>query len=320
MGTKSKILALLLVLMLPACRHRGSEGSEISYTRGFPKAVLPAMIQDSQEAAEWLALHFWDGFFCKAGEYGCDSSHVEGVSKDELEQQMANYIYILDNLPMSSAIKAMTDLSNRIEQCEEADTSSTVFETFKVLGEKYLFDPNSPLRNEDYYEPMAKMFSMTSFLTQSEKDRFRYISEKSRLNKVGTKAADFSFTDKRGRSHTLYGIRSEYILLFFSNPGCESCMEIINSLKSSPKVTDMISTGRMAVLNIYIDEDLQAWKDYMPVYPQEWYNGFDPDLVLRNNDIYNIRAIPSLYLLDKDKTVLLKDAVPEKLFDLIERL
>jgi hypothetical protein len=97
-------------------------------------------------------------------------------------------------------------------------------------------------------------------------------------------------------------------------------MEIINSLKSSPKVTDMISTGRMAVLNIYIDEDLQAWKDYMPVYPQEWYNGFDPDLVLRNNDIYNIRAIPSLYLLDKEKTVLLKDAVPEKLFDLIERL
>jgi hypothetical protein len=76
----------------------------------------------------------------------------------------------------------------------------------------------------------------------------------------------------------------------------------------------------MAVLNIYIDEDLQAWKDYMPVYPQEWYNGFDPDLVLRNNDIYNIRAIPSLYLLDKEKTVLLKDAVPEKIFELIERL
>ena len=133
MGTKLKILALLLVLMLPACRHRGSE---ISYTRGFPKAVLPAMIQDSQEAAEWLALHFWDGFFGKAGEYGCDSSHVAGVSKNELAQQMANYIYILDNLPMSSAINAMTDLSNRIEKCEEADTSSTVFETFKVLGEK----------------------------------------------------------------------------------------------------------------------------------------------------------------------------------------
>jgi hypothetical protein len=96
-------------------------------------------------------------------------------------------------------------------------------------------------------------------------------------------------------------------------------MEIINSLKSSPKVTDMISTGRMAVLNIYIDEDLQAWKDYMPVYPQEWYNGFDPDLVLRNNDIYNIRAIPSLYLLDKDKTVIMKDAVTERVLDFVNR-
>ena len=42
--------------------------------------------------------------------------------------------------------------------------------------------------------------------------------------------------------------------------------------------------------------------------------------MLKNNEIYNVRAIPSLYLLDKDKTVILKDAVQEKLLNLIERL
>lgn len=320
MGTKSKIQVLLLFLMLLSCGQRVSESSGVPRTRSFPKAVLPAMIQDSQEAVEWMSLHFWDAFFAKAGEYGCDSAHVAGVSQGELEQQMANFIYILDKVPMSSAIKAVKELSQKIEKCESADTSSTVFETFMELGEKYLYDPNSPLRNEDYYRPMAEMFSRTSFLTKSEKDRYSYIYKKAGLNMVGTKAADFRFTDRRGRNHTLYGIEAEYILLFFSNPGCESCMEIISSLKSSSKVTDMISTGRMAVLNIYIDEDLQSWKDYMPVYPKEWYNGFDPDFVLRNNEIYNIRAIPSLYLLDKEKTVLMKDAVPEKLFNLIERL
>lgn len=320
MGTKSKIPALLLLLMLLSCGQRVSESSGVPRTRSFPKAVPPAMIQDSHEAAEWMSFHFWDGFFEKAGEYGCDSAHVAGVRKSELEQQMANFTYILDRVPMSSAVKAMRNLSQKIEQCESADTSSTVFEIFMQLGEKYLYDPNSPLRNEDYYRPMAEMLSVTSFLTQPEKDRYRYIFEKSGLNKVGSKAADFRFADRRGRSHTLYGIKAEYILLFFSNPGCESCMEIINSLKSSSKVADMISTGRMAVLNIYIDEDLQSWKDYMPVYPKEWYNGFDPDLVLRNNDIYNVRAIPSLYLLDKEKTVVMKDAVPEKMFKLIERL
>ena len=52
----------------------------------------------------------------------------------------------------------------------------------------------------------------------------------------------------------------------------------------------------------------------MPVYPDEWYNGYDPNLVIRNDMLYNIRAIPSLYLLDEDKRVILKDAPQETVF------
>ena len=58
----------------------------------------------------------------------------------------------------------------------------------------------------------------------------------------------------------------------------------------------------------------------MPIYPKEWYNGFDPDLVIRNDKVYNVRAIPSLYLLASDKTVILKDADPERLFSILQTL
>ena len=80
----------------------------------------------------------------------------------------------------------------------------------------------------------------------------------------------------------------------------------------------MISAGNLAVLNIYIDEDIAAWRDYMPVYPEEWYNGFDPDYVIRTDMLYNVRAIPSLYLLDEDKTVIMKDAPESRVFSFIE--
>ena len=73
----------------------------------------------------------------------------------------------------------------------------------------------------------------------------------------------------------------------------------------------------MAVLNIYIDEDLQGWRDYMPIYPEEWYNGFDPDLAIRTENLYDVRAIPSLYLLDEEKRVILKDAPENRLFNLL---
>jgi hypothetical protein len=58
----------------------------------------------------------------------------------------------------------------------------------------------------------------------------------------------------------------------------------------------------------------------MPIYPDKWYNGFDPDLVIRGESLYNVRAIPSLYLLDEDKTVLMKDAPEKKVFDYLNRL
>ena len=97
-------------------------------------------------------------------------------------------------------------------------------------------------------------------------------------------------------------------------------MNIISMLKDEPKVSEMISDGTLAVLNIYIDEDLQTWKDYMQVYPKEWYNGFNPDFVIRNNELYNVRAIPSLYLLDKEKRVILKDAPENKMMSYLVNL
>ena len=71
----------------------------------------------------------------------------------------------------------------------------------------------------------------------------------------------------------------------------------------------------MAVLNIYIDEDLEEWRSYMTVYPEHWYNGFDPDMVIRGENLYNVRAIPSLYLLDRNKTVIMKDAPEARVFE-----
>ena len=140
------------------------------------------------------------------------------------------------------------------------------------------------------------------------------------LNRIGRQAADFRFADRKGRMRNLYDIEAETILLFFSNPGCEACMNIINMLNGTPQVAELIAAGRLAVLNIYIDEDIQAWRSYMPIYPETWYNGFDPDLVLRGNDVYCVRAIPSLYVLDAQKKVILKDAPEQKVLDLLMSL
>ncbi len=325
MKTYVKTATLIILAVLSSCGRRASqESAEQQHTRDFPMVTPPAMMQDTGEIIEYMAMHYWDAFLARPQEadkvYLCDSLHISGVPEGDLEQGFANYIYILENLPIKQAQKAVRQMAVKIDEYESADTSSNIFETFVDMAEKYMFDPNSPLRNEDLYSPFAGVLSQSQHLDSATRDRYDHVAAMCRLNEIGTKAADFRFSDKRGREYTLYGMKTEYILLFFSNPGCHSCLEIINALKEDSTVSQMIADKRLAVLNIYIDEDLKEWKEYMPIYPEEWYNGFDQDLAIRTDRTYNVRAIPSLYLLDADKTVLLKDTTTERLLSAIHNL
>ena len=129
---------------------------------------------------------------------------------------------------------------------------------------KYLYDPNSPLRNEDCYNAFVRRLAGYEGISPEMKKKYEYDARMTSLNRTGTVAADFRFADKKGRMHTLHGIKAPLTLLFFSNPGCDACLNIINVLKGEPQISGLIDSGRLAVLNIYIDEDLQGWR--LPIY------------------------------------------------------
>ena len=74
------------------------------------------------------------------------------------------------------------------------------------------------------------------------------------------------------------------------------------------------------MINIYIDEDLAQWYKYMPIYPENWINCHNEDLKIRWENLYDVRAIPSLYLLDREKRVILKDAPVNILMEQLHRL
>ena len=49
-------------------------------------------------------------------------------------------------------------------------------------------------------------------------------------------------------------------------------------------------------------------------------NGYDHNYAIRTDLIYNVRGIPSIYLLDAEKTVLMKDATPERVLTALANL
>lgn len=311
------IILILAALTAAGCGNRKAEQFK---ALPFPDMAIPGIIEDDQERADFIAEHLWDRLTDPERSYPSDSVLVSGVLKKDVEEIFANWLHILEMTDLKTSEKAIKRMFERSIACERKDTSSNIFETFVSLAEKYLYDPNSPMRNEEYYLHFVCLMADFNGFEPEIRAKYSYQKEMCAMNRIGHKAADFRFTDNRGKIRNLYDIEAQTTLLFFSNPGCDACMNIIEMLKCDFKVAEMISEGVLAVLNIYIDEDLEAWKEYMPIYPKEWYNGFDPDLKIRTDNLYNVRAIPSVYILDKDKKVIMKDAPEGRMMSYLSSL
>ena len=323
----------LAAVLLCGCGNHGGSASSGPATapsvREFPMFRIPSMYTDPYDRMVYAAEHYWDAFLSTDSVWPCDSLTINGVPAETVEEHFATYVELLIQLlsmpagqtdvaasvsVVSDARKGISSLFRHVEAKQKSDSLSNVFDRFASLAEKYLYDPNSPYRNEDLYLPYVQGLAVSLLTDPLMVPAYSHDAEMCAMNSVGSKVPDFVFKDIDGGSHSLYGVKGTFTLLFFSNPGCEACKQIIETIKSDIGLEHLISSGKLAVVNVYIDEDIDAWKSYQDYYPDTWFNGYDPSYSIRQDVKYNVRAIPSLYLLDSEKRVIMKDAPENRVF------
>ena len=311
-GRKLIILTALAAVLCSCGPRKKAASAPAVQTREFPMAEVPMMITEPAERLVWLGQHFWDRFTATDSLYFCDSVTVNGVTLENLEKQMGIFASILQEVPLSDGVRSMEVFYERLEAFQMAKPAGNVLPQTVALATRYFYDPNSPVRSEDLYLPFVTRLAASALIDPDYRMGYEWDAEKCALNRTGTKAADFVFVDTDGKRRTLYGIKAHRILLIFGNPDCTACKEIQETFTQYPELSAQIADGTLKVVDIYIDEDIELWKARKAAYPASWINGYDPAFSIRTDLIYNVRAVPSLYLLDENKTVLLKDAVPEK--------
>jgi hypothetical protein len=52
---------------------------------------------------------------------------------------------------------------------------------------------------------------------------------------------------------------------------------------------------------------MSAWREYLQKMPQGWIVSYDAPQAIKNRELYDLKAIPTIYLLDAAKRVMLKD-------------
>ena len=110
-------------------------------TPAFPSPTIPMTIQNVDERAAYFVAHFWDE---------CDFNDPELTKRPaRIEQSMANFLGIASRLPLEQVKEPM------LQPLESS--RGELFSLFIDLYEKYLFEPNSPFFNEEYYYPIVEL-------------------------------------------------------------------------------------------------------------------------------------------------------------------
>jgi thiol-disulfide isomerase/thioredoxin len=286
----------LFLLLFSNCNGQQSQ-TTTTEKPAFQMVSIPGMIVDHTDRANYLSRHYWDNFDFADTAY----IHLPQIT----EQAFVDYIDVLFLVSDSVSSTAIKDM------LKKAEVEPVMFTYFTGLYEKYLYDPNSPMHNDELYIPSLEAMLVSPIVT--EKIRPAHLLELARKNRIGEKAADFTYTQANGKNGTLHAIRSDYTLLFFYNPGCHTCKEIMEQLTSSLRINYLMQEKKLTIVAVYPDEDLTEWNKYLPEVPEEWINAYDKGANVQNEEIYDLKAIPTLYLLDKDKKVILKDTTFEQI-------
>ena len=258
----------------------------------FVPTLAPEALPDDQKML-YVCEHYWDKF---------DFSDTTFVTRADTSNMLTSFaVYAVGCVPDSLADKSMKSLM------QKASKSKKMFEYFLFLAETVLHDPNSQLRNDEKYIPILESAIRSQWLDEYERMPYEFDLSIALQNRVGRPANDFSYTLPSGKSRRMYDIKADYTLIFISNPGCPMCREVREQLLSSPKLNELTERGDLKVLVLYPDEDLTAWKEHLTDYPSAWINGYDKNKVITRERSYDLRAIPALYLLDKEKRVMAKD-------------
>jgi thiol-disulfide isomerase/thioredoxin len=271
--------------------------SDTSTGKGFPLPAIPAMLTSPQQRADYLVAHYWDNFNFSDTAY----IHLPEIT----EQAFADY---LDVLPHVEKQIADASIAGMLTKAIRTDATGRMYAYFLSKYKDYLYDPNSPLRNEEYYIPVTGYILEDSVSGMATKERAKFDLGMMLKNRVGMKSTNITYTKAGGKAGSLYSLGKEYTILYFYNPDCPACKETTAYLAASPVISGLLENGRLDILALYPDEDTALWRGHIPQMPPLWIDAIDKQQRVKDKLLYDLKAIPCLYLLDRDKMVLLKDA------------
>lgn len=267
--------------------------------RSFPYPAIPDTLRSVEQRAGYLSEHYWDNYNF------ADTLLLK--SKEVTEQGFVNFIDILNRFNLDNASKgvahkdiaqkgitrkdiiqqgiAQKDITQQGIACftRKAFSNAAAKERFENLIEHYFEDQLSPVRNDRVYLIFLEEMKNSPCFDETEKERIAFKIKTTNKNLPGDIAINFKFKDENGKEHQLSDYKDQKVILYFYDPDCENCHEVSAWLKQQTIPADI------KVLKMIADNHISY--------------------------IYSLKNMPTIFLLDKENKVILKDCTAQELIE-----
>lgn len=304
-------LLISFILLLASCRtkpgtaevkERTDTESSVVQEQAFPFPEIPATLTEPEARKAYLLTHYWEQFDF------ADTTLVN--NRDVTEQGFVNFIALLaDGTTPEDLMRESLE-----NWCAGFAGKAHARRVLTRTADDYLYNPNSPFYNEALYgmylETLLKALPAGDAMRSSYDFKLKLLKR----NNAGDRATDFAYYLPDGTRRTLATtpVKGDRLLLVFYDPECESCHAVLGQMATDRGLAEAVKAGKLSVLAIYTEGNDEAWRKALSDMPADWMTGTDREAV-KTGALYDLKAMPSLYLLDGKKTVLLKDAAFENI-------
>jgi thiol-disulfide isomerase/thioredoxin len=161
---------------------------------------------------------------------------------------------------------------------------------------------------------------LATWMDKEQLDKLISQAETLRPILIGKTAPDLLFLKENGEAVTIHGIKAEYTVLFFWDPECGHCK------KSIPHIVDFYHAYKdkgveiLAICTKTGADISSCWSTIKERGMDIWVNAADQYLRNRYKTVYDVKTTPQIFILDKDKKILVKKIAGEDLTSVMEEV
>ncbi|MDR0437626.1 MAG: DUF5106 domain-containing protein [Bacteroidales bacterium] len=269
--------------------------------------------------SEFLAEHYWDGFpFHDTTILYTDQFRGQKDifgDFDIYSGAIARYLQVIRFADLPTIQRSL------VETIKKTDTNERMWRQFVNSFDFFLNDANSRLREEQWIVPVWQQMLKSQWATFSDSTKINFFLRMAAKNPVGSVATDLEFVTIQGQEGRLSEIEAELLLVYFYIPGCADCVRTLEFITMDTAYQELIEAGILQGFAFYPGEDLNTFRSYRHTIPSSWINARNPDGMSQLDELglYQMRGAPTMYLLDRDKRIILKDARLDLLFEQFDK-